>query len=525
MDYTPEVYATFLSLLPPIIAITMALITKEVYSSLFLGIITGAMLYSNGNIEAAFNTMVGNGSDAGFIPSVAEPSHVAILIFVILLAWITAVINQSGGARAFGTWAHKHIKNKKVAQLATVLLGALIFVDDGFNCMTVGSVMRPVTDRYKISREKLAYIIDSTAAPICIIAPVSSWAAAVTYSVPEGSGINGFLMFLRTIPFNFYALGTLMFMIMIITMNADFGPMRRFEIQAFNEDGVKKGSDVSMSVSAEDSLPAPVSDKGKLSDMLVPVIVLIITSIGFMLYTGGITEGAGIIDAFSDCNSAYAFVMSSIVTIVITLAFYLIRRVTTFKIFMSCLPAGFRTMTGPMIILGMAWTLSSITGLLGADAFIRDVIEQSAGGLQMMLPVIIFLIAVFLAFSTGTSWGTFSILIPIVVGAFSGHPDMLPLSISACLAGAVCGDHCSPISDTTIMSSAGAGCIHINHVETQLPYAITTAGVAAVTYLFAGIINYLAGSAVTYISIPLLAVLLFSVLKLRQKFDMSNENK
>ena len=532
MEFTPELYATFWSLIPPIIAITMALLTKEVYSSLFVGIVTGALLYSNGNLELAFNTITGNGSDAGIIPSLADRSHAAILIFVVLLAWITAVINQSGAARAFGKWAESHIKNKTLASLATMALGILIFIDDGFNCMTVGSVMKPVTDRHKVSREKLAYIIDSTAAPICIIAPISSWAAAVTYSVPEGSGINGFTMFLQTIPFNFYAIGTLVFMFMMIIMKTDYGPMRRYEQKA--NEGIKGKTDEksAISVSAEDTLPAPIPDNGRVLDLVIPVFVLIITSIGFMLYTGGITEGASVVDAFSNCDSATAFVMSSIVTIIITLVYYLIRRIVPFKHFMGCLPMGFRTMTGPMTILVLAWTLSSITGLLGADVFIHDVIEASASELQMLMPLIIFLFSVFLSFSTGTSWGTFSILIPIVVGAFAGNDNMLAVSISACLAGAVCGDHCSPISDTTIMSSAGAGCVHINHVATQLPYALTVAGCAAVSYLVAGVLAFRAGGAVSYLSLPLMALILFAVIKVaarksgaQKQVPFRNENK
>lgn len=514
MEFTPDVYATFLSLLPPIIAITMALITKEVYSSLFVGIVTGTLLYSNFNIEMAFNTLVGNGSEAGLVPAMATESHCAMLMFFVLLSWITAVINQSGAARAFGNWTKVHIKNKKIAQLVTVLMGVLIFIDDGFNCMTVGSVMRPVTDRYGISRAKLAYLIDSTAAPVCIIAPISSWAAAVTYSVPEGSGINGFMMFLRTIPFNFYALGTLMFMVMLVILDADFGPMKRFENAPVKQDKLNSNS---ISVSAEESLPAPISERGRVIDMIIPVAVLIATSVFFMVYTGGITEGVGFIDAISDCNSALAFVMSSIVTLIFTFVFYCVRRVIRFKDFMACLPAGFRTMTGPMIILVMAWTLSSVTGLLGADVFIHDVIASSAGSLQMLLPVIIFIVSVFLAFSTGTSWGTFSILIPIVVSAFSSRPDMLALSISACLAGAVCGDHCSPISDTTIMSSAGAGCVHLDHVSTQLPYALTTASTAGVAYLIAGVLAYNLGSGISLISLPLMMLLLFAVLKVMKK--------
>ena len=517
MDFTPDVYATFLSLLPPLIAITMALITKEVYSSLFIGIVTGALLYSNFNLEMAFNTLVGNGNEAGIIPSMATESHCAMLIFFVLLSWITAVINQSGAARAFGRWTKDHIKNKKVAEIVTILMGMLIFIDDGFNCMTVGSVMRPVTDRHGISRAKLAYLIDSTAAPVCIIAPISSWAAAVTYSVPEGSGINGFMMFLKTIPFNFYALGTLMFMFMIVIMDADYGPMRKFESAPVKSDKLHSNN---ISVSAEESLPAPISEKGRVVDMVIPVVVLIATSVFFMVYTGGITEGVGFIDAISDCNSAVAFVMSSIVTLIFTLILYSARRIVKFKDFMACLPAGFRTMTGPMIILVMAWTLSSVTGLLGADVFIHDVIESSAGGLQMLLPVIIFLVSVFLAFSTGTSWGTFSILIPIVVSAFSSNPEMIAISISACLAGAVCGDHCSPISDTTIMSSAGAGCVHLDHVSTQLPYAFTTAAVSGVAYLIAGVLAFNLGSAVSYITLPLMAVLLYVLLRVMKKITV-----
>lgn len=507
--YVPSMYASAWALLPPVIAIILALITKEVYSSLFLGIVTGALLYSNGNLELAFNTILYN-EEGGLVINLTDSSNASILTFVVLLAAITYLMNKAGGSAAFGVWAKKHIKSRVGAQLATMLLGVLIFVDDGFNCMTVGSVMRPITDRQNVSRSKLAYLIDSTAAPICIIAPISSWAAAVSYSVPEELGINGFQMFIRTIPYNLYALTTLFMMVVMIKMKLDYGPMRTHELNAMKGD-LFSGAKVSEN-DQEETLT-----QGKVIDLIVPVAVLLVSCIACMLYTGGFFSGVSLIDAFADANSAYAMVMGSMITLIVTFVFYLGRGVMSFKEFMESLPKGWGTMVGPMLILIMAWNLSGMTGLLGAKDFVREVVASSAGALSMLLPAIIFLVAVFLAFATGTSWGTFSILIPIVCVAFADSYELMVIAIAACLSGAVCGDHCSPISDTTIMSSAGSHCDHVNHFSTQMPYALTAAIVSAAGYVVAGIIGYVTGSPIAYIATPITLVLMMVVLSVIKK--------
>jgi Na+/H+ antiporter NhaC len=422
---------------------------------------------------------------------------------------MVALMNQVGGSAAFGQWASTHIKTRVGAQLATMALGVLIFVDDYFNCLTVGSVMRPVTDRHKVSRSKLAYLIDATAAPVCIIAPVSSWAAAVTSSVPEGSDINGFAMFLNTIPYNFYALCTLL-MILVLTLGKfDFGSMVLHEANA--QKGDLFTTEARPYGNADDE---PVSPKGQVIDLVFPVIVLIICCVVGMVYTGGFFDGESFVDAFANADASVGLVLGSMVTLIITFAFYMFRGVMTFQEFAACIPEGFKAMVAPILILTMAWTLSGMTGLLGAKYFVHDVVAASAGALKIFLPAIIFLVAVFLAFSTGTSWGTFAILIPVVCNVFedASSYEMLVISIAACLSGAVCGDHCSPISDTTIMASAGAHCDHVNHVSTQLPYAMTAAAVSVVGYLIAGIIGYFSGSALALIATPITLVLLVVVL-------------
>ena len=509
--YLPGVYQTIWGLFPPVVAISLALITKEVYFSLFMGIATGALLYSNGNLELALNTMMYD-PEGGMIAKLTTEQNASILVFVVILGTMVALMNKAGGSAAFGRWASRHIKTRVGAQLATIALGVLIFVDDGFNCMTVGSVMRPMTDRFQVSRAKLAYLIDATAAPICIIAPISSWAAAVTYSVPEGSGINGFQMFLRTIPYNFYALCTLLMLILIVVLKLDFGPMRTHERNALGGDLFT--TEDRPYKDADDEMPG---SKGKVIDLVVPVIVLLICCVIGIVYTGGFFDGVNFIDAFADSNAAVGLVCGSLVTLLFTFCFYMARGVITFREFMGCLPAGFRSMCAPMIILIMAWTLSGMTGLLGASVYIHDVVAASAGAIKIFLPVIIFLVAVFLAFSTGTSWGTFSILIPIVCVVFTDSYEMLVIAISACLAGAVCGDHCSPISDTTIMASAGAHSNHVNHVSTQLPYAMLAAAVSAVGYLIAGLIGYFADSAVALTATPITLVMLAVVVVVASK--------
>lgn len=511
------VYESVWSLTPPVVAITLALITKEVYFSLFMGIVTGGLLYSGGNLELALNTILYS-EEGGFVSNIASTQNASILVFVVLLGSLVAMMNKAGGSAAFGRWASKHIKSRVGAQLAAVLLGVLIFVDDGFNCMTVGSVVRPLTDRHRVSRAKLAYIIDTTAAPICIIAPISSWAAAVTYSVPADSGINGFTMFLRTIPYNLYALGSIVMLLLIVTLRLDYGPMRVHEENAMAGD-LFTTPDRPFS-DADDEVP---SDKGGVVDLVLPVAVLIISCIVGIIYTGGFFDGAGFIEAFADSNSAMGLVFGSLITVIFTFFLYMFRGVLSFREFMDCFPAGFRSMCAPMIILVMAWNLSGMTGLLGAASYIHDVVAGSAGALTMLLPAIIFLVAVFLAFSTGTSWGTFSILIPIVCGVFEPTDEMLAISIAACLSGAVCGDHCSPISDTTIMASAGAHSNHVNHVTTQLPYAMTCAGVCAVGYVIAGAIGYFTGSAAAMAATPVTLLLLAAVMVTARRISRGRE--
>ena len=497
--YTCAVYSTFFSLLPPVIAIVLALNTKEVYTSLLVGIASGALLYANGNLELALNTLFFN-EDGGMITKLSDSGNVGILAFLVMLGILVARMNKAGGSAAFGRWASTHIHSRAGAQFATLLLGVMIFVDDYFNCLTVGSVMRPVTDRQKVSRAKLAYLIDSTAAPICIIAPVSSWAAAVTSSVPEGSGINGFTMFLRTIPYNYYAVLTVVMSLFLIFTGAEFGPMK------LNEDNAKNGD---LFTTTDRPYGDDVDDgsdtNGHVIDLLAPVLVLIAACIFGMVYTGGFFEGVDFITAFADCNASAGLVLGSSIALLFTFVFYRVRSVMTFQDFAACIPEGFKAMVSPMLILSLAWTLSGMTGLLGAKYYVANLLGNSAAALQYLLPFIIFLVAVFLAFATGTSWGTFSILIPIVCHAFP-NGEMLVVSIAACLSGAVCGDHCSPISDTTIMASAGAHCSHVNHVSTQLPYAITAAACSAVCYIITGLAQAVLGSRASLVTSLVLLV-------------------
>lgn len=511
--YLPALHSTVFSLLPPVVAIVLALITKEVYSSLFIGVAVGALLYSNGNLELAFHSMLYH-EEGGFVTNLTDISHASILVFVVILGTLVALMNKSGSAAAFGKWATKHIRTRVGAQLATVLMGILIFVDDGFNCMTVGSVMRPITDSHKVSRAKLAYILDATAAPVCIIAPISSWAAAVSYAVPDSMNINGFNMFLRTIPYNLYALTTLLMMVLITVWNVDFGPMKLHEDNAVHGDLFTTGDHPYDENDTQDEAP-----NARVSNLVIPVVTLIVTCILGMIYTGGFFQGVSLIDSFADADSARALVYGSLITLLVTFFLYIGRDVMSFQDFMAALPAGFRSMCAPMIILILSWNLSGMTGLLGAGNFVHDVISSSAASFQMFLPMIIFIVSVFLAFSTGTSWGTFTILIPIVCTVFPSADvyEMLVISIAACLAGAVCGDHCSPISDTTIMASAGAHSNHINHVNTQLPYAITAAAVSAVGYLVAGVVGYRTNGLLALIAAPVSLVLITVVILVIRK--------
>ena len=477
-EYVPKMYASFWSLVPPIVAIVLALITKEVYSSLFIGILIGGVFYSG----FTFETTVLHVFQDGIIGVLTDSYNMGILVFLVILGIMVCMMNKAGGSAAFGRWASEHIKSRVGAQLATVLLGVLIFIDDYFNCLTVGSVMRPVTDKHNVSRAKLAYLIDATAAPVCIIAPISSWAAAVTGFV---EGEDGFSIFIRAIPFNYYALLTIVMMVTIVLLKMDYGPMKLHETNAVAGD-LYTTADRPYANAEEDV----VDSRGGVIDLIFPVAVLIVCCVIGMIYTGGFFDGAGFIEAFSGSDASVGLMLGSFFAFVITIVFYALRKVLKFSESMSCIPDGFKAMVPAILILTFAWTLKAMTDSLGAKEYVAGVVENAAGGFMNLLPAIIFLVACFLAFATGTSWGTFGILIPIVVAVFSGtNETMMIISISACMAGAVCGDHCSPISDTTIMASAGAQCNHVNHVSTQLPYAITAAAVSFVTYIIAGFVQ------------------------------------
>ena len=468
---------TFWALVPPIVAIALALITKEVYSSLFVGIFVGGLFISGFSFVGTLNAIFSE----GMVAQIADSYNVGILVFLVFLGIMVALMNKAGGSAAFGEWASTHIKTRVGAQLATVLLGCLIFIDDYFNCLTVGSVMRPVTDRHQVSRAKLAYLIDATAAPVCIIAPISSWAAAVSAFSPEGT--NGLVLFIRAIPFNYYALLTLIMMISITVMKIDYGPMALHERNAANGDIFT----VQAPAASDDS----IKGKGKVVDLVLPIASLIVCCVIGMIYSGGFFEGESFIDAFANSDASVGLVLGSFVALVITIVMYILRGVLKFKECMDCLTEGFKAMVPAIMILVLAWTLKGVTLGLGADEYVAGVVSGSAQSLQNFLPAIVFLIAVGLSFATGTSWGTFGILIPICLNAFpleSGNP-LAVICVSACMAGAVCGDHCSPISDTTIMSSAGAQCDHIAHVSTQMPYALTAAAISFVTYIIAGFVQ------------------------------------
>ena len=466
---------TFWALVPPIVAIVLALITKETYSSLFIGIVVGALFVGGFNPVASLDTMIND----GFIGAIADGWNAGIFMFLVLLGIMVALVNAAGGSAAFGRWAVKHVHTRTGAMLATFLLGVLIFIDDYFNCLTVGSVMRPVTDSHKISRAKLAYIIDATAAPVCMIAPVSSWAAAVSATAQDlDSGISGIQLFIQAIPYNFYSLLTIIFVIALSIMGFDYGPMAKAELQA------ARGELGSLGNENEQNVPG-----ASIWDMLIPVIVLILCCIIGMMYVGGFWSGASLIDSFADTDASVGLPWGSIIAVMFTFVYLLCRRVINFKDATGCITKGFIAMVPAMLILTFALTLKNITGLLGAADYVAGLVEGAAAGLFSMLPAVIFVVALGLAFSTGTSWGTFGILIPIVLPVFKNSPDLLMIGISACLAGAVCGDHCSPISDTTIMASAGANVNHIDHVSTQLPYALTVAGVSFVCYIIAGFVR------------------------------------
>ena len=504
-NYQCGVYATVFALLPPVIAIGLALITKEVYTSLLAGIITGGLLYSNFNLELMINTIFFQ-EDGGMVYKLADAWNVGILVFLVMVGILVSILNKACGSAAFGKWASKHIKTRIGAQISVMILGVLIFVDDYFNCLTVGSVMRPVTDRHKVSRAKLSYIIDATAAPVCIIAPISSWAAAVTSSVPEDSGINGFAVFLQTIPYNLYAILTLVMVLLVTVLRVDFGPMKKHEMNAIAGDLF-----TTPGRPYEGNEEEVINEKAHVLDLILPVAVLIASCIVAMVYTGGFFEGASFVNAFAASDASVGLVLGGAVTLVFTFIYYMMRDVLSFEEFAKCIPEGFQSMIAPILILTMAWTLSGMTNLLGAKYFVADLVANSASAMQGFLPMIIFLVAAFLAFATGTSWGTFSILIPIVIGVFP-EGQMMVISIASCLAGAVCGDHCSPISDTTIMASAGGHCEHVNHVVTQLPYVLVVGSVCMVGYLLIGIFKAVGLDAIVWLTLPICIVLLCVVL-------------
>lgn len=496
-------YATFWALVPALVAIALALITKEVYSSLFIGITVGALFYSGFSFEGTILHIFQD----GIVGVLTDSYNVGILVFLVILGTMVALMNKAGGSAAFGQWASKHIKTRVGAQLATILLGVLIFIDDYFNCLTVGSVMRPVTDKHKISRAKLAYLIDATAAPVCIIAPISSWAAAVSGFV---EGEDGLSLFVRAIPFNYYAILTIVMMVGMALLKVEFGPMALHEKNAANGDLFTTAERPYANQSQEDA----EESKGKVIDLLIPIISLVICCVIGMIYTGGFFEGADFVTAFSQSDASVGLALGSFFGFLITIVLYLVRRVLSFRKCMECLPEGFKAMVPAILILTFAWTLKAMTDSLGAKEYVAGMMESAAGGLLAFLPAIIFLVGCFLAFATGTSWGTFGILIPIVVAVFSGtNEKLMIISISACMAGAVCGDHCSPISDTTIMASAGAQCEHVNHVSTQLPYAVVAAAVSFVSYIIVGFVQNAAISLV--IAIALMIGVLF-VLRQRQ---------
>ena len=494
--YQPALYATIWALLPPLVAIILALITKEVYSSLFVGIVVGALLYSGFKFEGTVTQIF----EGGIIKVLSDSYNVGILIFLVILGSVVCMMNKAGGSAAFGRWASQKIHTRVGAELAAIILGILIFIDDYFNCLTVGSVMRPVTDRHHVSRAKFAYLIDATAAPVCIIAPISSWAAAVSGFV---EGQDGLAIFVRTIPYNFYAILTIVMMVGMVLMKTEFGAMKTHEINALNGDLYTTAARPYENAT-DDEAPNP---RGKVIDLVVPIVVLVICCVISMIYTGGFFSGTDFVTAFSQSDASTGLAMGSAFGLVFAIIFYMVRRVINFRDCMACIPDGFKAMVPAIMILTFAWTLKAMTDSLGAAVFVEESMRSVAGGIEVILPAIIFLVGCGLAFATGTSWGTFGILIPIVVAVFEkSSPEMMIISMSACMAGAVCGDHCSPISDTTIMASAGAQCDHVTHVSTQLPYAIVAAAVSFVTYIVAGFVK------TAWIALPVGIVLMLIVL-------------
>lgn len=520
-----EAKGTLWSLFPPVIAIGLALITKEVYSSLFVGILSGGIIYaaaSGTGFEGTFKAVVQD----GLITNLSNAYNVGILVFLVVLGIIVVLMNKAGGSRAYGEWAAAHIKGRRGAALSTFFLGVLIFVDDYFNCLTVGSVMRPITDKHSISRSKLAYLIDSTAAPICIIAPISSWAAAVSGTV---EGVNGISLFINTIPYNLYAFLTILMVIFISVSDTDYGPMK------IHEDNAKNGDIFTTKNNTYEQDAQPVTERGRVIDLILPVAVLIVFCVVGMIYTGGFFSGTDFVTAFANCDAAYGLSLGSISALIVIIAYYMLRRVLKFNECMDSIAAGFKQMVPAILILTFAWTLKTMTNHLEAGAFVSGVV-QSATALSVLLPVILFVVAIGLAFATGTSWGTFGILIPIVTSVFDAElanvsqtgeiPSMVIICISACLAGAVCGDHCSPISDTTIMASTGAQCDHVNHVSTQLPYALTVAAVCVVGYLLSGFVHnvFIVLGFSAALMLAVLFAIRFFVKRKEVLFDKQNQN-
>ena len=499
---------TIWSLLPPVVAIVLALITKEVYSSLFIGIVCGGLLFSGfsftGTIEHVLND--------GIIGSVSDPYNVGILVFLVVLGAMVMLMNRAGGSAAFGRWSEEHIRTKVGAQLATIVLGCLIFIDDYFNCLTVGSVMRPLTDKHGISRAKLAYLIDATAAPICIIAPVSSWAAAVSGFVEDANGLE---LFIRAIPYNFYALLTVAMMLILTFMNFDFGPMKSAEATNNLNYSAPVPEPMPNITGADDQPEPPVSAKGRVMHLVFPICVLIVFCVIGLIYSGGFFDGVPFVDAFSGADASVGLSMGSVAALIVTIIFFIATGVLDFKECMNALPEGFKSMVPAILILTFAWSLKTMTDSLGAKEYVAGMVAIVAENEAFMsfLPSIVFLIGCFLAFATGTSWGTFGVLIPIVVNVFGGDlsDELMIIAISACMAGAVCGDHCSPISDTTIMASAGAQCDHLLHVSTQLPYALTVAVITLICYIITGFVRS------WMICLPIGIVMIFAVLLVMKK--------
>ena len=504
-DSKPAMYTTAWAVLPPIVAIGLALITKEVYSSLFIGILAGGLIYSGMNFPKFMNHVMID----GFVASLSSSGNVGILVFLVILGMLVAMMNLSGGSAAFGSWAAQKIKTRRGAQYSTVALGLLIFVDDYFNCLTVGSVMKPLTDKYNISRAKLAYLIDATAAPVCILAPISSWAAAVSGFVQDKNGLS---IFIQAIPYNFYALLTIAMMFMIITMNFDYGKMATYEQNAVENGDIFTVQDTA---SLKNDGSADMVHHGSVMDLMSPVIVLIISCITGMLYTGGFWKGNSFVTAFAGCDASTSLVLGSVVALVITIVYYMIRRVVPFSELMECVPEGFKSMVSPILVLTMAWTLKTVTDSLGLAQFVADMMDKVPGGFVVVIPALFFLVSCALGFASGTSWGTFGILIPIALAVAASRPAMMIVLISSCMAGGVCGDHCSPISDTTIMSSAGAAVRHISHVETQIPYAATVLSVSAVCYVIAGIMES------PWVALAVGLILLYVILRFFKRRDCS----